>query len=77
MRPLNTIAREIRTYWVKPYFGAVPYIDAMSSLSSIDDDYGYDSGQSIVLYFLANAGAWKGEHAKRIKTELKAIAGVK
>lgn len=77
MRPLNTIAREIRTHWVKPYFGAVPYIDAMSSLSSIDDDYGYDSGQSIVLYFLANAGTWKGEHAKRIKTELKAIAGVK
>ena len=77
-RTLSTIAREIRSDWKKPYFGAVPYLDAMLSLNSIRDDYYYDSGRSIVVYFLANAGTYRGETAKRIKLELKSIlAGVK
>lgn len=74
-RPLYEIASEIRKDWgAKVYFGAVPYLQAMASLDSITDNYGMDSGKSIVLYFLANAGTWRGETAKRIKTELKAIA---
>lgn len=77
IRPLYEIAREIRKEWPKPYFGAVPYLDAMGSLRSIDEDYGMDSAQSVVLYFLANANTWRGESAKRIKAELKKIAGVK
>jgi hypothetical protein len=77
-RSLSTIAREIRSDWKKPYFGAVPYLDAMLSLDYIDDNYYYDSGRSIVIYFLANASTYRGETAKRIKTELKAIlAGAK
>jgi len=72
-RSLSTIAREIRSDWKKPYFGAVPYLDAMLSLNSIDDEYYYDSGKSIVAYFLANAATYRGETAKRIKLELKAI----
>ena len=77
-RTLSTIAREIRSDWKKPYFGAVPYLDAMLSLNSIRDDYYYDSGRSIVVYFLANASTYRGETAKRIKLELKSIlAGVK
>lgn len=75
MRSLSTIAREIRSDWRKPYFGAVPYIDAMSQLDSINDRYFYDSAQSVVLYFLSNAGTWRGEKAKAIKAELKAMAG--
>ena len=74
MRNLNEIAREIRKDWTKPYFGAVPYLDAMNSLTSVSDSYGYDSGRSIVLYFLANASTWRGETAKRIKSELKALS---
>jgi hypothetical protein len=31
----------------------------------------------MVLYFLANAGTWRGPDAKRIKNELKALAGIK
>jgi hypothetical protein len=31
----------------------------------------------MVLYFLANATTWRGEDAKRIKAELKKLAGVK
>lgn len=73
MRPLYTIAREIRKDWknVSPY--AAPYLQAMSCLNSVDDNYILDSGRSIVSYFLANAGSWRGETAKRIKAELKAM----
>ena len=77
VRPLYVIAREIKKTWPKVYFGAVPYLEAMSSLTSITDSYGADSGKSMVLYFLANAGTWRGEDAKRIKAELKKMAGVK
>jgi len=72
-RSLSSIAREIRADWKKPYFGAVPYLDAMLSLDSVADPYYYDSGESIVRYFLANAATYRGETAKRIKLELKSI----
>jgi len=74
VRPLYEIASEIRKDWKKVNFGAVPYLDAMQSLDSIDEKYIMDSGKSIVLYFLANAGTWRGETAKRIKAELKAMS---
>lgn len=70
-RPLHVIAREIRQDWKNPYFGAVPYLQAMATLTSVKENYGYDSGKSIVLYFLANASTWRGPVAKRIKAELK------
>ena len=76
-RPLHEIAREIRRDWAKPYFGAVPYIDAMQALSSITEDYGLDPGKEIVLYFLANANTWRGETARRVKAELKGMASIK
>jgi len=72
-RSLSTIAKDIRTDWKKPYFGAVPYLDAMRDLNDINDKYGFDSARSIVQYFLANAGTWRGDTAKRIKAELKAM----
>lgn len=75
VRPLGVIASEIRADWGrKVYFGAKPYLDAMASLNKISDNYYLDSGQSIVLYFLANARTWRGETAKRIKVELKKMA---
>ena len=52
---------------------AKPYVDAMMELNSINDRYMWDSGKSVVLYFLSNAGAWRGETAKRVKAELKAM----
>jgi len=76
-RPLHTIAKEIKSNWSKVYFGAVPYLEAMGTLSTIDQDYYQDSAKSIVLYFLSNASTWRGEVAKRIKTELKAMCGIK
>ena len=50
---------------------------ALSSLDTINDHYGADSAKSVVLYFLSNASTWRGETAKRVKKELKTIAGVK
>ena len=70
-RPLNEIAREIRKEWKKVNFGAVPYLKAMGTMTSVNEDYGYDSGESIVIYFLANASGFRGEAARRIKAELK------
>lgn len=72
-RPLHVIAREIKSDWKKMYFGAVPYVDAMMELDSITDTYYFDDAKSIVLYFLANASSWRGDTAKRIKAELKAM----
>jgi len=72
-RSLSTIAREIRTDWTKPYFGAVPYLEAMGRLDSISDNYGQDGADDIVLYFLSNAKTWRGDVARRVKAELKGM----
>jgi hypothetical protein len=72
-RPLYVIANDIKKDWVKPNYAAKPYLDAMERLTSVNDKYGWDSGKSIVIYFLCNANTWKGENAKRIKAELKSL----
>ena len=68
---LAQLAGEIRKDWKNVYFGAVPYLDAMIQLESIEDDYYADSGRTVVVYFLANANTWRGSVAKAIKAELK------
>ena len=74
VRPLSEIAREIHSDWGnKTYFGAKPYLSAMMCLNSVNDNYGLDSGDMIVRYFLANASTWRGETAKRVKAELKSM----
>lgn len=70
-RPIFEIASEIRKDWKKPYFGAVPYLEAMETITTINEDYYADSAKSVVLYFLANAQTWRGEVARRVKAELK------
>ena len=74
-RNLATIAAEIQRDWgaAKVNFAAKPYLSAMRGMDSIHDDYGADSGKSVVLYFLSNASTWRGEVAKRVKAELKAL----
>jgi len=76
-RPLSEIAQEIRKDWAKVNYGAKPYLDAMATLNSINDMYYQDTAKSIVLYFLSNATTWRGETAKRVKAELKKMAGIK
>ena len=72
-RPLDEIAREIIHNWRPVNYAALPYLGAMRCLTSIDEDYGADSARSVVLYFLSNASTWRGEVAKRVKAELKAM----
>lgn len=80
-RRLSTIALEIKSIWSQQgkgvYFGAVPYLNAMATLDTIDDTYGCDDAETIVLYFLANATSFRGPDAVRLKKELKAIAKIK
>lgn len=73
MRPVYEIAREIRKDWLKVNYGAVPYLNAMDTLDKMTDSFYCDSAYSVVAYFLANAGTWRGETAKRIKKELNAM----
>lgn len=73
IRPLYAIAGDIRRDWRKVNYAAKPYLDAMGSLEDINSTYGYDSGKSIVRYFLSNASTWRGDVAKRIKSELNSM----
>jgi hypothetical protein len=74
MRPLNEIAYAIRKDWEKVNYAAVPYLEAMEQIESIDDNFYADNGRSVVLYFLANASTWRGPVARSIKKELKYLA---
>lgn len=72
-RPLYEVAAEIRRDWKKVNYAAAPYLDAMGELDQITGNYGADSAKEIVIRFLINAGTWRGEVAKRVKAELKAL----
>ena len=76
-RSLNVIAKEIRSDWKSVNYGAKPYLDAMGCLTNVSDNFGMDTGKSIVLYFLSNASSWKGDKAREIKKELKKMVGLK
>jgi hypothetical protein len=70
-RNINEIATDIRNDWNKVNYGAVPYLEAMERLTTIDSKYFFDDARSIIRYFLSNATTWRGEVAKKIKNELK------
>jgi len=63
---ISEIAYRIELDWPKAHYSAIPYINAMRN-----DDYGMDGEKSVVLYFLSNAGTWRGNVAREIKKELK------
>ena len=67
---ISQIASLVEKNWEKVNFGARPYLDAMYSLSTIQDNYGLDDGASIVLYFLSNSNSWRGDVARAVKKEL-------
>ncbi len=76
-RPLNKIAAEILADFGPPTKNppafkvySDPYLQAMLSLQSIDDTYGLDTAEDIVLRLTINLSGWRGETAKRIKNEL-------
>jgi len=42
-------------------------------MNDIGENYFADSGESVVRYALSNLSTWKGEKARQIKAELKAM----
>lgn len=76
-RPVSSVAREIKN---DPAYQKMPskiyaeaYVQPMLSLNDIEDNYGMDTGVSIVSYALSNLGSYKGDTARRVKSELKAM----
>lgn len=69
-RSVDKIASDIARIWKKPFYGAVPYLRAMTSLETGTDVYGTEAGSDIIARFLANAGAFRGEKARVLKAEL-------
>ncbi|MDR2272030.1 MAG: hypothetical protein LBF27_14085 [Sphingobacterium sp.] len=67
---ISAIAQIIKQDWKKPYFGALPYLNAMSALDNISDMYYQDSAKNIIRYFLSNASTWRGETARAVKARL-------
>ena len=70
---VSEIAHAIAKDWqnISPY--AKDYLNAMKDIRSVNDNYYADSAHSVILYFLANAGSYRGENARTYKALLKAL----
>jgi len=64
---------KIVKHWRQKYVHALAYVEPMQTLTSVNDNYGFDSGKSIVAYALSNLTTWRGEKAREIKKELNAM----
>jgi len=73
VRSLSEIANEIANDWKTVNPGAAPYLSAMKRLNLITDQFYAEDAKTQVLYFLSNASSWRGDTARRIKKELKAM----
>jgi hypothetical protein len=69
---LSAIARFVHKDWPRPYFGCVPYMEAMLSLERVTDTFGADTGQYVVRGFLSNCATYRGASARVVKAELNA-----
>ena len=72
-RSIFIIARDIREDWKKISPHALPYLQAMEIIDDIDGAYVFDSARDVVTRFLCNASSWRGDKARQIKAELKAL----
>jgi len=70
---ISAIAKIVKQDWQNVYFGAVPYLKAMSQLEDINQMYYEDSAASVVRYFLSNAKSWRGETARAVKAKLNQL----
>lgn len=77
MQALQTpgeIVRTIRADWRNPYFGAVPYLDALEGLTTWDCTVEFESARALAPYLLNNLKTYKGETARFVKAQLKEVA---
>lgn len=72
-RPLSAIARDIRTAWPNMNVYARSYVDALSTANRITDRYVVGTHESTVRGFLDNSAGWRGDTAKAVKAELRAM----
>ena len=72
-RIATVIAQDHRDQGKKVSPALRPYLDAMYHVRSVNDNYGMDSGKSIVAYALSNMSSYKGETAKAVKARLKQL----
>lgn len=76
-RPLYAIAEDIeRDYRAKGkpvHYSAAPYVDAMRYLETLGDWFGMDSADMVVRYALSNLSTWRGDKAREVKAELRAM----
>ena len=77
MRKLREIAFEIEADWKNiKNSGAQEALHQMKEISDIGAQHGhYSTGYSVVGCFLTHAIGWRGEVARRIKKELRAMCG--
>ena len=76
-RSPREIARDIQSDYMDrgknvPEY-ARPYIDAMLCLDSWDSSFFHDDAVSVARYGMSNLSGWRGEKAREIKAEVKAI----
>lgn len=71
MRKISEIANEIVANKQTVGYAAQPYLEAMTQITGLDENFGADSATSVIMYFLGNAAAWKGPLARSIKEELR------
>ena len=67
------IANFIKNDWKNISQHALVYLEPMTTLSNINQNYFEDDGKSIVRYFLANARSYRGENAKIVKKQLNKL----
>lgn len=76
-RRIRDIAAEIKDIWSQQgkgvNYAAKPYLDAMMFVDKPTDLYYMDTARDIVQRFLGNATSFRGEDARRLKAELKAL----
>ena len=60
-------------HWRQIYIHALAYVEPMLCIGDINENYGFDSGRSVVAYALSNLSTWRGEKAKAIKKELNGM----
>ena len=70
---LQSLQQKKSIRWKDKFPHAAPYIEAMRELDKISDNFYLDSGSEIVQRFLCNANQWRGDVARSIKAELKAM----
>lgn len=78
LRPLYEVVREVAETWKATsksgiYFGAKPYLKALSLPHITDENsqYGAETAGDMVPYLLGNMQTFRGADARRLKAELK------